>query len=530
MKLHAWLASSLTRHYPATPPGATLRMSMEVARNERFHAQVAVHQTGCDMARVTLQAAPPPGWKVRIRRVGYVPLPHFNTPVMPSDEDLDGRGHVPGLVPDPLFDEHVICMGTEETHAFWITMVPPASVKPGKHTIHLSVQAGDVSRRLTLTAKVSPVKIPARHDFPVTNWFYIDALMDRYRTRPGEERFWEILGAYLKNVVEHGQDTVYTSVFSVQLDGERSPSQLLKVKTSGHHTWQFDWSDVKRFVDLARKAGIRNFEWCHFFSQWGARFALKVYEGQGETGECLWPRETPATSEIYRTFLSQFLPQLHTFLKTERLLKRSFFHVSDEPGEQDIPNYHAARALLAELAPWMKVMDAMSHVEVARHTDMPVASIAHALDFLEAGMESWCYFCCHPRGTFLNRLMDTPLAKIRMSGWLFYRWPFKGFLHWGYNYWNRFQKNEMIEPLLVSDGGNWPGWAFGDTFLVYPGPDGPIDSIRWEVFAASLQDYALLQGTGINRENQLLAACRSFEDFPKTEVWIRKARRKLLFG
>ena len=37
----------------------------------------------------------------------------------------------------------------------------------------------------------------------------------------------------------------------------------------------------------------------------------------------------------------------------------------------------------------------------------------------------------------------------------------------------------------------------GDPFVVYPGPDGPVDSLRWEVFAASLQDYALLQEAGV---------------------------------
>jgi hypothetical protein len=480
---------------------------------------------------MALKAEAPRGWKIRIRRVGYVPVPHLNTPIMPSSADVEGREVLPGLAPDPLLDESTIRMGKDETHAFWVTIVPPSSVIPGKHEIRLLAGREEGPfKTLVLTANVSPVRIPKRKDFPVTNWFYIDTLMDRYQTSPREERFWEILDAYLKNIVEHGQDTVYTSVFSVQLDGERTPSQLLKIRQTGKDTYDFDWSDVKRFVTQARKAGVRNFEWSHFFSQWGVHCALRVYEGQGETGKLLWPRETGATSEIYRTFLAQFLPAFHTFLKQEKLLKCSFFHVSDEPSDKTLDNYREARTLLSELAPWMKVMDAMSHIEVAQLTDMPIPSISVALSFLDAGMECWCYFCCGPRGLFLNRLMDTPLAKIRMSGWLFYRWPFKGFLHWGYNYWNRCQKNEMIDPFLVSDGGNWPGWAYGDTFLVYPGANGPIDSIRWEVFAASLQDYALLQGVKQDRGGKLLADCRSFEDFPKTEEWITKARKKLLFG
>ncbi len=504
-------------------------MRMDVACNERFHFQVAVRQDGGESVTVHLQAEAPPDWIVRIRRVGYVPVPHLNTPIMPSDDDLEGRGHLPGLAPDPLFDENSILMGQDETHAFWVTVVASASVTPGPHTIKLRAGIAEgPSKTLAVTANVSPLRIPERRDFRVTNWFYIDALMDHYRTTFRDPRFWSLLTAYLENLTEHGQDTVYTSVFSVQLDGERTPSQLLKVHQTGRQAWHFDWSDVRRFVAAARGAGIRYFEWSHLFSQWGVRFALKVYEGQGETGTLLWPRETAANAEVYRGFLAAFLPSFHAFLKREKLLDCSFFHVSDEPSDRDLVNYRAARALLKELAPWMKVMDAMSHIELAAETDMPVPSISSALSFLDAGRDCWCYFCCGPRGLFLNRLIDTPLPKIRMGGWLFYRWPFKGFLHWGYNYWNRFQKNERIDPYLVSDGGNWPGWAFGDTFLVYPGKEGPVDSIRWEVFAAGLQDYALLQAAGIDREDRLLEACRSFEDFPKNEQWIHRARRKAL--
>jgi hypothetical protein len=531
MKYRAWLATSLVRHYPATPPKTRSRMTVEVARNERFHFQVAARHDSLNVEILALTAAAPKGWQVRVRRVAYVPMAHLNTPTMPTDADLEGREHIPGFVPDPLLDLQTVRMGSAETHAFWVTVVPAKSVTPGDHDIDLQIgPEGGRTKRLVLTARVSPVRIPKRRNFRVTNWFYIDTLIDRYQARPGQKRFWTVLDAYLRNLVEHGQDTVYTSVFSVQLDGERTPSQLLRVTRGADGTYQFDWRHVRRFVKAARAAGIGYFEWSHFFSQWGVARALKVYEGDCADGVLLWPRKTKATSPVYREFLAQFLPAFHQFLKKEKLLACSYFHVSDEPSSDHLENYKAAREMLRELAPWMKVMDAMSHLDVAEHTDMPIPSIGAGLKFLDADIDCWCYFCCGPRGAFLNRLMDTPLPKMRMVGWLCYRWPFKGFLHWGYNYWNRCQQNEPIDPFAVSDGGNWPGWPYGDTFQVYPGEDGPIDSIRWETFASGLQDYALLQGRRTDRDGKLLAACRSFEDFPKAEAWLTKARHALLFG
>jgi hypothetical protein len=213
------------------------------------------------------------------------------------------------------------------------------------------------------------------------------------------------------------------------------------------------------------------------------------------------------------------------------LLKRSYFHVSDEPhGDEHLENYRRARALLKELAPWMRVMDALSDIRFGREklTDMPIPSISTALNFRAENIPCWCYYCCGPRGRFLNRLMDTPLAKIRMSGWLFARFEMRGFLHWGYNYWQRQGRIEMIDPFTESSGMAWPGWAYGDTFEVYPGPTGPLDSIRWEVWAESLQDMALLQTAGIAPDSRLLRPLRSFESFPKTKQWVYSARRSIL--
>ena len=109
-----------------------------------------------------------------------------------------------------------------------------------------------------------------------------------------------------------------------------------------------------------------------------------------------------------------------------------------------------------------------------------------------------------------------------MSGWLFYRLGAKGFLHWGYNYWYKMDTQQLEDVFLEGAGGAWPGIPYGDPFEVYPGPDGPIDSIRWEVFAESLQDYAILQTAGVAPNSSMLGEIKSYEDFPKNEDWIQK--------
>lgn len=540
MNLRTWLSTSFVRHFPRTPARRCGNLRLEAARGERFSFQAGLrvdldkpedwNSNGPQSVRAQLQA--PGGWTVRIRRVGYVPVPHHNTAVPP--EELDGVGHIPGFVPDPLFDEETLRLPGNETHAFWFTVTVPPDCKPGAYTLTVLLQPEKQEAiQHTVNVRVHPLTLQPRRDFRVTHWFYNDCLLEYYKCPNFNDSYWHFLPRYIDNLVSHGQDVLYVPTFTPPLDTDKRPSQLLGVHQAQPDRYEFDWADVKRYVTLARSRGITHFEWTHPFAQWGVKNAIKVYEGQGFDEQLLWAPDTGATSPTYRAFLSQFLPAFKSFLDAEGLLANSYFHLSDEPhGAEHLANYKAARTMLRELAPWMKVMDALSDITFYREglTDLPIPSISTALSFVQENITCWCYYCCGPRGTWLNRLVDTPLAKIRMNGWLFYRWPFQGFLHWGYNYWNKSQTRIPIDPFTVQDGLGWPGWAYGDTFVVYPGPEGPIDSMRWELFAESLQDYALLQTAGVARDSELLKPLRAFNDFPKDAQWLADTRHAILTG
>lgn len=525
--MHTWVSSSLRRFYPTSPAESAQTLTLDAARGERVSFQ-AVCRSGEREQYINASASAPEGLKVLVRRVGYVPLPHHSTET--PLEELDGAGHIPGYVPDPLLPDLEFLAGPQETHAFWITMLILPEAEPGSYPVTVAIAVGAKRVTLTVTVNVHRAALPQRRDFPVTHWFYADALCDWYNVQPFEEAFWRVLDPYLANVVAHGQDTLYVPMFTPPLDGVKRPTQLLDVRHADGR-YQFDWSFVRRWISAAQSHGISHFEWTHLFTQWGARYAIRIYEGHAETGTLLWPPETGATSETYRDFLGQFLPELERFLGTEGLTDHSFFHLSDEPhGDEHLANYREARDLLCELAPWMKVMDALSEIRFAREglTDVPIPITATAPDFVRAGMPAWVYFCCGPRGRYLNRLLDTPLVKVRMSGWLFYRNQARGFLHWGYNYWYKRQTTKLIDPYVVSDGLSWPDWAHGDPFQVYPGPDGPVDSLRWEIFAESLQDYALLQASNLALDDPALAAIHDYADFPRDASWIALRRSELL--
>ncbi|MCK4325539.1 DUF4091 domain-containing protein [bacterium] len=531
MSITCWLQGPYQKIYPTGNMPDRRIIELDAVRGERISFQAGVTNfTDKSVITVRVIVKPPKGIALRVRRVGFVPLVHHNTDV--PDEELDCKGHVPGYVPDPLFDEDQAQIAKRETGAFWFTVKVEKDCCPGRKSIVIAIEVdGRIVKKLTAQLVVYNVVLQKRKGFPVFQWFYNDALLDWYKLKPFEEKFWQIVRPYMLDLSEHEQDTIYVPIFTPPLDGVKTPSQLVKIKIKSKGKYEFGFKDVKRYVDLARKCGIKNFEWTHFFSQWGSEYAIRVYEGQGIGEKLLWKPKTPATSQVYRNFLAQFLPQFKKFLDRESILKNSFFHVSDEPhGDDHLKNYKKARAMLKDLAPWIKTMDALSEIVYGREkiTDMPVPSIKVTKQFIEEGIPCFTYFCCVPRGFYLNRLMDTPLIKIRMSGWLFYKFRVLGFLHWGYNYWYKRQTRQLIDPFTEQSAKAWPEWAYGDPFLVYLGPAGPIDSIRWEIFAESLQDYALLQTLGIDPDCKMLEVFKDFDKFPKSEKWFKQARKKLV--
>ena len=529
MSISYALVDCHTRVYPRAQYRGAQNFILDAARNETLSFQIALRSNRREPVPVRVIADGPADIQVRVRRVGLVPVHHLNTKT-PLDE-VDGIEHIPGFVPDPLFDEDTTRLPYKETAAFWITVRTTSKCRSGNRQIKIRVEhESKTIKKLVATIRVHPVTINARQDFPFFQWSYSDAILDWYGFKAFDAPFWKMQEVYMKNMTSHFQDAIMVPMLTPSLDGVKRPTQLLKVQKDKKN-YTFDWADVRRYVRMAKKAGFKYFEWPPFFTQWGVENAIRVYQGQGEDERLLWKPETGATSPTYKNFLAQLMPAFKKFLQREGILDQSFFHISDEPdGKEHLNNYKKARAMLQEVAPWVKTMDAVSEIAYGRDkiTDMPISRITVAKQFGEENIPRMTYFCSNPREKYLNRLMDTPLIKIRMAGWLFYRFQVNGFLHWGYNYWYKSKTRTLIDPYTETSGQQWPSWAYGDTFMVYPGEKGPVDSIRWEIFSQSMQDYALLQSLNIDPNDHLLSSLKDFNDFPKRLTWFKKARTTLL--
>ncbi|AGA31408.1 DUF4091 domain-containing protein [Singulisphaera acidiphila] len=530
-KVSFWLETSLKRIFTNTAPGAG-DLQLIAARNGKIAFQVGFRNERTQPVHIECKLEGADDLKPQVRFVGLVPMPHF-TPGTPRS-DLEGLGSLPGLVPDPLWPLSNVEIGPMESRSFWVTLNVPADVTPGPREVkvQLSLAEDKAKVELPVALEISSLVIKPRRDFPVIHWWRGEATWDYYKTGMFEdERWWKLTRDQLKNMLDHGSDVVYVPVFFNRRETFKHPCQLLIVKEPKPGVYEFDWTLVKRFSDMVKEIGFTQFEWSHLWIYWGVENPMRIYKKEGDQYVMLWEPTISGFSDTYVNFLKQFLPEFKKFLTEEKMLETSYFHLSDEPGPgQHVQNYRRARQILREIAPWMKVMDALSDIEYGKEglTDIPIPLVSAAQAYIDAKIPHWVYYCCGPTGPWLNRFMDTPLSKIRMSGWLFYRHEAKGFLHWGFNYWDKMEREEAGDPFHDGSNASYPGIPFGDPFVIYPGPDGPIDSIRWEVFAESLQDYAILQTAGIAPSDSMLAELKSYADFPKDPEWLGKTLRKVL--
>ena len=108
------------------------------------------------------------------------------------------------------------------------------------------------------------------------------------------------------------------------------------------------------------------------------------------------------------------------------------------------------------------------------------------------------------------------------------RYGATGYLHWGYN-WAESPVPEIDTTWFVPAQGPTQS---GDVCVVYPGPHGPRDSIRWEMQREGLQDYELLRLLAARdpaaAESLAGRLVRGFDDYDTATASFRAARRDLL--
>ncbi len=432
---------------------------------------------------------------VSVRRVRFIPslMPAWREPRRDGNYMSFEPGFFPDLLDDhPMLDRIPIVYG--QSHAMWIEL---SGMEPGKYGIEVRLTLGEESESHIFTLNVLAAELP-KQEMILTQWFHADCLATYYDCEVFSERHWRIVENFIKTAVRNGINMLLTPIFTPPLDtyvgGERPTVQLCEVfKDDGKYSFRFDLLD--RWCETALGCGIEYFEISHLFTQWGAAHAPKVMAHIDGEYVKIFGWESSASEGDYPEFLRAFIPAFLSHMKEKGWDRRCYFHISDEPSEEQLGQYLASKSVVAELLRGYPIMDALSSYDFYANgvVALPIPCTNHIKPFLENGVKNlWTYYCCSQHKDTSNRFFAMPGARTRAIGAALYKYDIVGFLQWGYNFYYSCHSRDFCNPYLDSTGDFWV--QSGDTYSVYPSRDGrALESVRLRHFTEALADVRAMK-------------------------------------
>lgn len=535
-KFETRIVSSLVKVFPDQEWTEHETKQGSALLNETFSFQVAYRTDGL-LKGIQVRIESALSESILVRRVGVVPS---ELPVFP-DHDEHVLRSTPGLYPDPLYplaEGETLAALPGQWRAIWITVEPSGMVNPDKYPIvvHLENATGESLGIEKFELELIPARLPEQKLLH-TEWFHVDCLATQYQVEVFSEEHWQLIDRYVETAVKHGVNMLLTPLFTPPLDTkvgwERPTVQLLDVEVLDGQQYKFGFDRLKKWVDLCQKNGIQYFEFSHLFTQWGAKHAPKIMATVNGEYKRIFGWETDAAGEEYHGFLKQLLPEVTSWIKAHGLEHNSYFHVSDEPNISQLESYENASRIVRELLPDFPIIDALSDYDFYSRglVQIPVPANDHITPFLEHDVTPlWTYYCCSQDKGVSNRFFSMPSARNRILGIQLYKYDVTGFLHWGYNFWYSQYAVKMLDPFQVTDAD--AAFPSGDAYLVYPGAEGPIESIRLEVLQEALQDLrALRLLEEIYGREYVLDALEegleepiTFSNYPRDASWLLSKR------
>lgn len=500
---------------------------------ERFSYQIMYMSEECGKFDAVITLESPIKEFVSFYKVGNVPSMY---PYNKNSFDDDYITKRPGLFPDVLFPADEGCAEiTQMMNAIWVTVDIPKGFSAGTYPITFNFEADGYIRSVTFELNIIGVDLPEQETV-YTQWFHADCIADYFNVPVFSEKHWQLTENFVKTASECGINMILTPVFTPPLDtkvgGERTTVQLVDVKIeNGKYFFGFEKFD--RWVEMCRRNGMKYFEISHLFTQWGAEFTPKIIAEENGEEKRIFGWDVRADSTEYAEFLDAFLPELKCEIEKLDIKDVTYFHVSDEPQIEHLKSYGYAKDLLMKHLSEYTITDALSDYDfyssgVSRR---PVVIIDRLEDFISHGVpDLWTYTCCAPTQIYANRFFDMPSGRNRILGIQMYKYNIKGFLHWGYNFYNTQYSTEKIDPYKVTDAGC--AFQSGDSFSVYPYKDGAIHSVRSRVFYDALQDIRALKllekKIGRDETVKLIngGGELTLKDYPRDYTYILKLREK----
>jgi len=490
------------------PPVATERQVLiESCRGEIENGQIAF-RSDVDVEKLTAEATDlldSEGNRIsapRIRYVGYVRLRKNADAHYDETGPFDLVARAPVDLPDPLLEDEYIDVKANRTGAVWLTVNIPRDTPAGTYEGTVKIDADGLKQQTPIALKVYDVVLPPEMNLKLVNWYHTGPVANIYGAPLHSEKFFEYVEADARAMAAHRQSIGYITITETITAVENEDGEI-----------SFDFANFDRMASIYQTAGLPYLMGSHLAgrNQWKApdfyALPLSLKKADGSKGRFPAPKDSSekhvfVMTDTFKEYASVFLPALQKHLEEKGWIDIYYQHMADEPVNENADAFEQLTGYVKTYAPKIKRAEANRTVFVQGNLDVyvPLLSELHEnlplyKELMLKGSEVWFYTCERPRGVFMNRFIESPLAETRLLHWANFYTHTTGYLHWGYNpSWGR---NIFANPRA----GIHP---VGDGYIVYPGlaklrddpaaKDRPhsLDSIRYEALRDGAEDYELL--------------------------------------
>lgn len=520
--LNVWLptgnfaTSSLVRvpRFPEVSDNIVLlednaKLYLKAARNEQVSAQLAVtsFDTLTNLRIVSGDLTTGEGFQIKaenihIRFVKYIPVQKAYTGVDYEQVAAEGVSgfRAPDVVADPIVEMSKLDVPKLRAQPIWFTFQIPEETPPGEYSSIIVIHSDQFEPfRLNLRLKIGKPSIPSPGDyvFDTDIWLNPFSIAAHYDVKVWSKSHWELLGHYFDNLASYGQTKILTTITEQPwkkfwLDGRlrsqtETPYQsMVKWKLTSDKQWQFDYSVFDKYVETA----LKHNNGPHITAQ-----SMLVFRGDQrityfdeEAGEQIVEFvkvEDEKFKKVWGVFLKDF---------RDHLVEKGWFDQIllgfDERPETLMNN---VREIIRESVPEFedKIYLSGHHLdEKMEHLNIGYSALSDHRDSLrymqilkerlKSGKTTRFYLTCCS-GAHPNRFSYSPAVESRLIPWIALKYNLNGYADWAYNSW---PINVFTYPVF-----NYPQ---GDEYFVYPGKNGPMSSIRWELLKEGIEDYELI--------------------------------------
>jgi hypothetical protein len=486
----------------------TRELSLSAVRGEQVSAQLAIAsgQELHDVKATVGEVTGPGGSRLaagasQVRFVKYVPVQRSKSEVdwsatidqVSSAKEVSGDRN-PDVVGDPLEERRSIDVPAYAAQPLWFTFRIPKTAKPGTYTGTVTVNAdGATQARYPLTITVADATVPDPKDyrFFLDVWAQPETIAQAHDVRRWSDRHWSLIETYARDLADRGQRLINTAIVDNPWHhqwslGTRQSQTSTPYSSMVGWTWDgerfaFDFSRFDTYVETSKRAGLGPDIGAYSMLAFQDREHLTYTDTR--TGETV-NENVDLGGERWRQAWGAFLRAFEAHLKGKGWLEHTYLSFDERP----IDTMTVVKDFVHEVAPVfdnrISIAGSINTEKIASNLSVDWGGIdamtkEKAEERRKAGKTTTFYVYGWPPHP--NTLAYSPAIEARMLPWISAQRHLDGFLRWSYNSW-------------TSDPFNQPVYIFtqGDEYLVYPGRNGPMSSIRWEQLKEGIEDFELI--------------------------------------